>query len=130
MITPQEYNHLQENFKAQAEWVKDLSYAILSLQTGDGQQFNLSSDYYDGGEFVDDIYVQALLRGQVLEPEDLTDGKIYMSDLHIKEYRYMEQNNEVYTKFLWNLDLFKGNFSLWSWIVWDMDYQEYQKESL
>ena len=131
IITEHQYNHLCKDYQAQPECIQNLSYAILSLQTGDGQQFNLSSDYYEGGDgLVDDIYVKALLKGGVLESEELTEeGKLYMSDLHIKEYRHQNLNNEGYTKFLWNVELFREDFGTWGWIVWDMDYESYRENS-
>jgi hypothetical protein len=131
IITEHQYNHLCKDYQAQPEWIINLSYAILSLQVNDEQQFSLSSDYYQGGEFVDDIYVKALLKGGVLESEELTEeGKLYMSDLNIKEYRHMQKNEEPYTSFLWNTELFRDNFSLWSWIVWpDIDYETYRENS-
>ena len=131
VISKDEYTKLQDDYGQAEEWVRDLSYAILSLQTGDSQQFGLAIDYYEGVEFVDDKYVKALIKSGVLEPTDLTeDGKMYVSDLHIKEYRHMHENQEPYTRFLWNTELFRANFSLWGWIVRpDVDYEEYQRES-
>ena len=128
-MNSQQYQKILTSYQNTPTWRKNLSYAVLSLQVRDGQQHNLSSDYHDEDQadygFIDQDYTDALLKGGILKPEDLTaDGKFYLDDLHLKEYRHMEQNQEAYTQHLWNPELFRAQFRLWSWIVWEEDFSE------